>query len=459
MNRKSVCVVGAGWAGLAAAIGAVQAGHRVTVLEATRSFGGRARALEHSPAALLPDGSFAPLDNGQHILIGGYQETLKLLRLVGVEPQDALLRVPLCLQFADTEGLVLPDWPQPWNLLAGVLSAGGWSLSDKWSLISALRRWKKRGFQCTASATVAELSVGLNSTVVDTLIVPLCFSALNTPPQQASGQVFLTVLHDALLARPGDANPAWPALASSDLLLPRVDLSSLFPKAAAHWLEMRGATLRPACRAQAPQWNAGRWRVADGDFDAVIWATGAQHAVQAFGEYAPRAPKNLSIYLKRWLRVAQSLKYQAIATVYAHATRVTLPKPIMALRSSPVAPAQCVFDRGQLGGPEGLLAFVVSACTGTCELVQQQVLAQGNNELADYLQAQLLTPVQTIIEKRATFSCTAGLRRPPQRVAPGLLACGDYLYAPYPATLEGAVRSGMMAALALSEDDGFSWKA
>jgi len=86
-------------------------------------------------------------------------------------------------------------------------------------------------------------------------------------------------------------------------------------------------------------------------------------------------------------------------------------------------------------------------------------MAQGTNELADYLQGQQLTPMQTIIEKRATFSCTAGLRRPPQRVAPGLLACGDYLYTPYPATLEGAVRSGMMAALALSEADGFSWKA
>jgi len=85
-------------------------------------------------------------------------------------------------------------------------------------------------------------------------------------------------------------------------------------------------------------------------------------------------------------------------------------------------------------------------------------MVQGNNELADYLEGHRLTPVQTIIEKRATFSCTAGLRRPPQRVAPGLLACGDYLYAPYPSTLEGAVRSGLMAAMALDEADGFSWK-
>jgi len=49
--------------------------------------------------------------------------------------------------------------------------------------------------------------------------------------------------------------------------------------------------------------------------------------------------------------------------------------------------------------------------------------------------------VQTVVEKRATFACTPGLARPPATIAPGLLACGDYVAGPYPATLEGAVRS------------------
>jgi len=54
--------------------------------------------------------------------------------------------------------------------------------------------------------------------------------------------------------------------------------------------------------------------------------------------------------------------------------------------------------------------------------------------------------VQTVVEKRATFACTTGLRRPPARVAAGLFAAGDYVDGPYPATLEGAVRSGLAAA-------------
>ena len=94
-----------------------------------------------------------------------------------------------------------------------------------------------------------------------------------------------------------------------------------------------------------------------------------------------------------------------------------------------------------LGGPSGLLAFVASASQGEREHITQQVLAQARTQLG-LVQAE---PVQTVVEKRATFACTTGLQRPTAQVAPGLWACGDYVQGPYPATLEGAVRSGMEA--------------
>ncbi|MEO7129605.1 MAG: desaturase, partial [Rhodoferax sp.] len=125
-----------------------------------------------------------------------------------------------------------------------------------------------------------------------------------------------------------------------------------------------------------------------------------------------------------------------------------LPCPMLALRRSSdparTAPAQFVFDRGQLGGPANLLAFVISTSNGSRADLQAQVIAQARSELG--LQVQ---PIQTIVEKRATFACTPGLVRPPARIAPGLLACGDYIDGPYPATLEGATRSGVAAALML----------
>ena len=433
--------------------------------------GGRARTLAYDVTHALPDGSQTRLDNGQHILIGAYRETLDLMRLVGLDPTHLLHRMPLTLQLPDGSGLVLPDRPAPWSLLSGILNARGWSLGQKWSLLSVLRKWQKSGFQCNAGATVAELCVDIHPQVMDTFISPLCVAALNTPVQQASGQVFLTVLFDALKAVPGavwpDAadgpTPIMRKLSGTDLLLPKVDLSALFPEAAAAWLQAHGATLRLGERAHAPRWNAGTWRMGESAgeeaFDAVVWATSAPNAVQALEAYLGDAPKNLALHLQRWLRPAKALKFEAIATVYAHAKGLVLPAPMLALDSSPLAPAQFVFDRGQLGGSQGLMAFVASACVGTRDELELQVLVQAQAQLSHLLEGQPLTAVQTVVEKRATIACTPGLARPTQRIAPGFLACGDYLYKPYPSTIEGAVRSGLMAAFALNEQDGFSWKS
>jgi hypothetical protein len=118
---------------------------------------------------------------------------------------------------------------------------------------------------------------------------------------------------------------------------------------------------------------------------------------------------------------------------------------MVALRSSPEAPAQFAFDRGQLGGPAGLLAFIVSASRGERAEIERQVLAQACAQLG----LASLQPLRTVVEKRATFACTPGLQRPDAAIAPGLWAAGDYVAGPYPATLEGAVRSGQQAAAGL----------
>jgi squalene-associated FAD-dependent desaturase len=426
-----VAVVGGGWAGLAAAVTAQQAGHAVTVFEASRSWGGRARAL--------PNGSTDLLDNGQHILIGAYSSTLALMRTVGVDPARTLLRLPLTLLYPDGQGLALPNWPMPLDVLGGIWRAGGWSLADKWSLLRTTSRWQRAGFRCDALTTVSDLCQGLSPTVVQTLIEPLCVSALNTPPQRSSGQVFLRVLQDSLLGGRGGSN----------LLLPRTDLSSLFPNAAAEWLAQRGASLRLGLRMErierAPQ-EPSSWLLDGETYDAVLWATSPWVASQLLGQ----AGGAVEPALRAWAATAAALQHEGIATVYVQAGSTRLPQPMLALHSSPQCPAQFVFDRGQLGGPKGLLAFVVSASSDERATLQDKVLQQARKQLSPVLQGAQLQAVQTVVEKRATFACTPGLQRPAQQVAPGLLACGDYVAGPYPATLEGAVRSGMAAANTLT---------
>ena len=427
-------MVGAGWAGLAAAVSATQAGHHTTVFEAAETLGGRARALK----ATLPDGTPVVLDNGQHILIGAYSETLGLMRTVGVTPEQVLLDLPMRLPFPDGLGIRFPNWPTPLDALGGILGARGWSLVDKWSLLRAAAGWQRQGFVCDDSLSVAALCRSLTPHILAELIEPLCVSALNTPADQASGRVFLRVLRDALFGEVG----------GSHLLLPTIDLGALLPQAAANWLQQRGGQVLCKARVEGLQRCGTQWQLAgtglgsatDQGFDAVIWATSASNAAQTLMKYGQDAPENISNSVQSWGQTTQALQFEAIATVYAWSANARLSQPMLALRSSTNYPAQFVFDRAALGGPRGLLAFVVSAAQGDRASLQAQVLAQAKAQLGwDLL------PVVTVVEKRATFACTPDLKRPSQHITPGLLACGDYVDGPYPATLEGAVRSGMAA--------------
>ncbi|HEX7889032.1 MAG TPA: hydroxysqualene dehydroxylase HpnE [Ramlibacter sp.] len=413
-----VAIVGAGWAGLAAAVRCVERGHQVTVFEAARTLGGRARTL----SVALPDGSAVLVDNGQHILIGAYLETLRLMETVGVRPDDVLLRMPLVLRDPAGNGLALPPWPAPWDAVAGILRARGWNWADKLSLLRASIRWQLAGFRCAPEASVADLTRDLTPRVRAQLIDPLCVAALNTPAERSSAQVFLRVLRDALFGR---GHGDW---GGSNLLLPKQDLGALFPHAAQDWLEARGAEVRIGRRVQAlvPQGNG--WSVDGESFDIVIVAAPSNEAVRLVEASAVAAGD--------WLRDARAFAFEAIATVYATGGP-RLPLPMLALSSGP---AQFVFDRAQLGGPAGLLAFVVSASVADKERIERDVIAQASALGWD------LQPLQTVVEKRATFACVPGLRRPPIAIAPGLWACGDYVEGPYPATLEGAVRAALQVA-------------
>ncbi len=415
-----VAVVGAGWAGLAAAVAAVRAGHQVTVLEASRQFGGRARRLD----VALPQGGHALLDNGQHILIGAYLQTLRMLQAVGVDARRAFVRLALTLRFPDGDGLALPDWPAPLDAGWGILNAKGWTWADKRSLLRTAAGWQLAGFRCEPQVSVAGLCARLTPRVRAELIEPLCVAALNTPAERSSGEVFLRVIQDALFSR---GHGGW---GGSNLLLPRGDLGSLFPDAAAGWLRRHGAVVQTGQRVQALARTEDGWSVDGTRLDGVILATPPWESARLVGSCGAQAGD--------WLDRVNGLRHEAIATVYTTGGPA-LPLPMLALRSTAAHPAQFVFDRGQLGGPAGVLAFVISASRGERSLLESQVLAQAH-ALGWNVQ-----PLQTVVEKRATFACTPGVKRPAVKVAPGLLACGDYVAGPYPATLEGAVRSALEA--------------
>jgi len=313
--------------------------------------------------------------------------------------------------------------------MAGILRARGWGWSDKAALLRTAVGWQLAGFRCRAEQSVADLCASLTPRVTAELIEPLCVAALNTPAAQSSGQVFLRVIKDSLFGAPGGSN----------LLLPRVDLGALFPLPAVDWLQRHGASVKTGHRVQRISAHGHQWQVDGEAFDHLLLACPPWEAARlvAAGGIAGTTADT-------WLQRTQALRFEAIATVYAH-SGTRLAQPMLSLRGDASNPAQFVFDRGQLGGPAGLLAFVASASQGERQALEDAVITQGKAHLG----VSGLRPVRTVVEKRATFACTPGLQRPAQHIAPGLDACGDYVDGPYPATLEGAVRSGVAAAQSL----------
>jgi predicted NAD/FAD-dependent oxidoreductase len=285
-----------------------------------------------------------------------------------------------------------------------------------------------QGFECDEALSVAALTRRLPARLRHELIDPLCVAALNTPAAQASARVFLRVLKDALFSGPG----------SADLLLPSRHLDDLLPGPAQTWLEQHGTRLRLGCRTMQLRPEGSRWMLDDEPFDGVVLATTALEAARLVEPVAPA-----------WAAQARALRYEPIVTVYLRGEPAALPFPMLALRSDDAAPAQFVFDHGSLRGEPGLLAFVISGAGPWLERGNGAILEAVQAQAASQLALGKLQPWRVLTEKRATFACFPGLRRPVSEIAPGLFAAGDYIAGPYPATLEGAVRSGLEAAAAI----------
>ena len=195
-EKLNVAIIGGGYAGMAAAAELATQRIPLTLFESSRQLGGRARAVETHGLVL---------DNGQHILLGAYSETLRLMRLVGADAERLLLRLPLTLSYPGRLHLAAPRLPAPLHLLLALLSARGLDWSEKLAAVRFMQALRRCGFKLvagTANATVNDLLAAhaQPQRVCEYLWRPLCVAALNTPPDAAAAQVFCNVLRDSLAA-------------------------------------------------------------------------------------------------------------------------------------------------------------------------------------------------------------------------------------------------------------------
>lgn len=425
-----VIVVGGGWAGLAAAVELCAHDADVTLIEAASRLGGRARAVERHGLRF---------DNGQHLLIGAYRETLRLLLTAGIAEHDVFTRRPLRWSMhSPTKTPVDIDLPAglpaPLHMLWALLNAHGYTLRER---AAALRACVTLLSPITRDLSVAAWlqQTRQPARVIETLWGPLCLAALNTPIEYASAEVFTRVLRDSFLHRRADA----------DMLIPRSDLGAVFPEPAARFITARGGRIRLGERVtsliDARSHIMGvRGKHGDHLADHVILALPPSSAAALVGTHPALAA------LKSYL---DAFEYEPICTVYLRcAAPMRLDAPMIGLLGGH---AQWLFPVRHCG--EEWVAVVISGPGEHIRLDNEGLVARLADEIAALCGMAVRHEGAFVIrEKRATFSCKVGInqRRPGVRTAvDGLWLAGDFTATGYPATLEGAVRSGVACARAI----------
>ncbi len=276
----NTAIIGGGYAGMAAAVELAGRGIPVTVFESARQLGGRARGVSYNNTQL---------DNGQHLLLGCYRNTLRLIEKVGGDSEANFLRIPLQLELHHEFSMKAPLLPAPLHLLAALVGARGLSVPDRLNAVRFMLILRRINFRLPDDITVTELlaQYGQGADLTIKLWEPLCIAALNTPIHKASAQVLLNVLRDALNRTRAD----------SDMLLPRISLTALFPQRAADYVEQHGGKVRIGCGVDAlqPHGDAIKISSAQGseNFSHVICAAApnvAARLLRPISGFAPITP-------------------------------------------------------------------------------------------------------------------------------------------------------------------------
>jgi squalene-associated FAD-dependent desaturase len=409
-------VVGGGLAGLAAALDLVDAGHDVTLLEARPTVGGAVQTLPRRDGDPEP-----PPDNGQHIALGCFTEYLAFLDRIG--RAGAVRRSGLALPVIDEQGRVATIRPG----LGSLLRYRHVPFGDRLRILRALVRM--RGLEARPGETLGDVlrRLGQSEAAVDRFWDVFLQPALNLPAREASAAMGLMTVQTALLGPRG----------SGDLVLPLQPLGEMHGQAAADALEAAGAVVRTQARA------------ASLDGDAVVLADGERVPAELVVVALPPAESAALLGVD-----PPKLEDSPIVSVHLLFDRRLLRHELAALLASP---AHWVFDRGRLTGHEPergqYLTVVSSGAPELLELRGKELVTTMAGALTERLGPAELLWSRVSREPAATFAprpAAEAERLPAETGRPHVARAGAWTRTGWPATMEGAIRSGRTAARAVA---------
>lgn len=443
-----VAIIGGGLSGLAAAVDLASSGKSVALFERSLKLGGRCYSYRDEKTGDI-------VDNGQHVLIGAYRNTLKYLELIGTRhllKEQSNLMLPLHHPEKGFGSFSVMPLPRPLHLTAAMLKFNLLSLSDRRRLLSVgveLQRWNSAIEEKLSALTVEQWldSHQQSAEARRCLWYPISISIMNEPPERASALLFAASLRQAFLGKRSDAA----------ILIPTVGQTELYASGAESLLRRNGAKVIVNAEVAVLEVHGSRAtgiRLKNGQ---RICARSVISAVPHFA-----LPKLLPREIRRqaWVESVGRMLSSPIVSIHLWFDRPSMDVAYVGLIGRRV---QWLFDRRRILAESGKrassISAVISGAHGYVDLGKEDLVSITREDLLGTFpesgKAKLLHAI-VIKEKRATFSPTVGverLRPDPQTSIRNFYLAGDWTRTGLAATIEGAVLSGFRAAeLARHED-------
>jgi squalene-associated FAD-dependent desaturase len=437
-SPKSVTIIGGGVAGLAAACALADAGVRVQLLERRPYLGGRASSYEHP-------GTGEIIDNCQHILLGSCTNLIDLYKRLGVDGSIRWFDHFTFIEPGGRRSVLKPSGlPAPFHSAPSFLGAHAFSAADKLALARGMMAFLG-GIPADSDESFAQWLArhGQTPGAINRFWKPLLASALNEEPERISVHYAGRVVRETFLKSP----------VAGRMGVPAIPLGDLYGRAA-EYIESRGGSvhLRTSAESFEPLPDEAGWivRSADADFvsDAVIFAL----SYEAMAAMLPRLPSNEAS--KRLATQLGQFSHSPITGIHLWFDREITELDHAVLLDTTI---QWVYNKSRLqpgrdAGPGSYLELVVSASRSLVAMQRQEIIDLAVRELGLFFPAvrdAKLVKAAVVKEVRATYSIRPGLEQfRPGVTGPwaGAFLAGDWIATGWPATMEGAVRSGYLAA-------------
>jgi len=420
--QKKVIVIGGGFAGLTAAAYLTKNNFKVTLLEASPKLGGRAYSFKDIDTNVL-------LDNGQHILMGCYVETLNFLSLIGAS-EKFYFQKRLEINFIKEGFKILPlkSFPSiyPLDLMIGMLRFNALTLSERSKL---LKLFLKLPFYSSKKLSQLNIKQWLENenqskNIQDTFWRILAVGALNTSLDKASAKIFADVLKQIFLSNK----------TSATIILPKYGLSESYGKDAEEFIRKNGGELylsesvNKLVRKDDILTEVHSSKKNYSDFDYVI------SAIPAFS-LSRMIDHNLPIGVPEF-------SYSPILNIHIWLKENNFPEGFFGFMNSPL---HWVFNKGTH------LNIVISDADELVNISDEELMSIVKTEMKKYflLNPDMISNYKIIKEKRATFIPSNDIleKRPQQKTdIKNLILAGDWVDTGLPSTIESAVKSGRVAA-------------